>query len=131
MIRRLTTFALTAGAAFALFTPAAQAAPVAAHKPIEAASDCHHADTPTQTGRWVHSKGWSNGCRQTIYVHVQRLRAWGWVIEANASYRAPGSAVASFDCLGNGHYTYRTLIQWRDGAGTPHSRTSAEARFNC
>lgn len=130
MIRRFAQLAAITGAAVALMTPMAGAAPAA---PVE--SDvagilaCHNPEPPTQTPGWVHGKG-AGTCPQRVSVYIQRLRAWGWQVEGSNSYQGPGSAVASWNCSGSGVYTYRTLVQWRDGTG-PQSVYSEERRFSC
>ncbi len=133
MIRRLTTLALVAGAALALFSPSAQAAPETGPKPVDALAACHHADAPTTTAGWVHGKGWvTSPCNQNIDVRIQRWRgAWWETVGDVKSFRAPGSAVASWNCTGAGHYTYRTLIDWRDGQLNPHTLASPEVRIHC
>ncbi|KOV85665.1 hypothetical protein [Nocardia sp. NRRL S-836] len=128
MIRRFVQLAAITGAALAFMTSTAGATPVTVPT-APGVLACHNADAPTQTPGWVHGKGWGS-CAQSVDVFVQRLRAWGWVIEGTAHYNGPGSAVASFNCSGSGYYTYRTLVQWRDGSG-PQSAISGESRFNC
>lgn len=129
MFRRLAPMIVTAGAAMALVAAPAGAA-------VEPTSDfrvlaCHNADAPTQSGSQIHGKGWGD-CPQNVQVYVQWHRAWGWEVAGNSgtSYRGPGSAVATFNCSGVGHYTYRTLVQWRDGHG-PKSAISPERRYAC
>ncbi|KJK52761.1 hypothetical protein UK23_03170 [Lentzea aerocolonigenes] len=130
MLRRTASFTLATGAALALLTSTAGASP-AAESADASILACHNADTPTRTaGGWVHGKGWGS-CQQHVGVYIQRLRAWGWEYEGDgASYDGPGSAVASWNCSGTGHYTYRTLVVWRDGTG-PQSATSPEVRYEC
>ncbi|MEU7479337.1 hypothetical protein AB0A63_25345 [Lentzea sp. NPDC042327] len=129
MIRRFVQLAAITGAALALTTSTAGATPVAVPT-APGVLACHNADNPTKTTGWVHGRG-SGSCAQGVDVFLQRLRAWGWVIEASAHYQGPGSAIASWNCSGSGHYTYRTLVQWRDGAGVPQSSISGESRFEC
>jgi hypothetical protein len=129
MLRRFVQLVAITGAAMALLAPTAGAAP-AAEPSSPGILACHTPDPPTQTPGWVHGRG-SGSCAQEVDVFLQRLRAWGWDIEATAHYRGPGSAIASWNCSGSGHYTYRTLVQWRDGAGVGHSEYSAERRFAC
>lgn len=129
MIRRLVPMVMAAGAAMALLSSPAGATPIEPNSDLSALA-CHNADTPTQTPGWVHGRGWGD-CGQVVDVFLQRHRGVrGWVIEDAKWYRGPGSAIASFNCAGTGHYTYRTLVQWRDGQG-PKSAISGEARFNC
>jgi hypothetical protein len=128
MLRRFVQLAVTTAAALAFMTSTAGAAPEA-EPSSPGILACHNAETPTQTGSWVHGKG-AGSCSQQVAVYLQRWRAWGWSIEASNSYQGPGSAVASWNCGGSGYYTYRTLVQWRDGNG-PQSSISSEARFGC
>jgi hypothetical protein len=128
MLRRVAPILAIGAASMALMTSTAGATPVTESAPVGALA-CHNAEAPTQTPGWVHGKG-AGSCAQSVDVFIQRLRAWGWVIEGSAHYNGPGSAVASFGCSGSGTYTYRTLVQWRDGTG-PQSSISAERRYTC
>lgn len=128
MIRRFAQLAAITGAAVALMTSTAAAAPVAQLTEAEILA-CHNAEAPTKTPGWVHGKG-SGTCGQVVDVFVQRWEGLYWKIRGQAYYTGPGSAVASYNCTGVGHYTYRTLVQWRDGQG-PKSSISEERRFEC
>jgi len=127
MIRRLASLALATGAAMALLSAPAGATTVDSIPASILA--CHNADAPTSGGGWVHGKGWGD-CQQSVDVFVQRF-GWTWEIYAEAHYNGPGSAVASYNCSGTGHYSYRTLVQWYEGSGTPRRAISEERRFNC
>jgi len=126
---RFVKLAATTGAAMALLTAMGGAATAQTSTSIPAEIlACHNADAPTSGGGWVHGKGWGD-CPQSVDVFIQRF-GWTWEIYGRAHYNGPGSAVASYNCSGSGHYTYRTLVQWRDGTG-PKSAISAERRFQC
>lgn len=128
MLRRFAPMVAITAAVMAFMTSTAGATPVTEPGSVGILA-CHNADTPTQTSGWVHGKGWGS-CPQHVAVYLQRLRAWGWQIEATNGYDGPGSAVSSWACGGSGFYTYRTLVQWRDGNG-PQSAISSEVRFGC
>lgn len=127
MPSRFVKLAATTGAALALMTATTDVAKAEDTIPASILA-CHNADAPTSGGGWVHGKGWGS-CPQSVDVFVQRF-GWTWEIYARAHYNGPGSAVASYNCSGTGHYTYRTLVQWRDGTG-PKSAFSEERRFHC
>lgn len=127
MIRRFASLVLATGAAMAALSAPAVAT-VEDSIPASVLA-CHNADAPTSGGGWVHGKGWGD-CRQSVDVFVQRF-GWTWEIYAEAHYNGPGSAVASYNCSGTGHYSYRTLVQWYEGSGTPRRAISEERRFHC
>lgn len=119
---------VAAGAATALLTSPAGAAQEAASTSDLTAAACHTPEPPTMSGGFVHGRG-SGSCPQRVSVYIQRF-GWTWEVKGSNSYQGPGSAVASTNCQGSGHYTYRTLVQWRDGTG-PKSEYSEERRFFC
>jgi hypothetical protein len=128
--RRLAVLALSGAAALTLFAPGAQAAERPA--PATTLAACHHADTPTQTPGWIHGQGRVDGpCSQNIDVFLQRWRGFYWENVAIRSFRAPGSAIASWACGGSGYYDYRTVVNWRDGQNIPHNEISGQARYGC
>ena len=128
MLRRAAQIAAITGAAMAVLTATAGATPATQSDSVGILG-CHTAHAPTQTSGWVHGKG-EGTCSQQAFVYIQRLRAWGWEAEGSNSYQGPGSAVASWNCSGSGHYTYRTLVQWHDPSGANRAY-SPEVRFAC
>ncbi len=134
MRRRLVTLLAAVGVSMTLAGPAAHAAApeVPKTESVVITAACREALTPTNNATHAFSKARiTSPCGGQAFVYLQRLRAWGWESENSDSFNGPGTKEISWRCDGVGTYTYRTLLQWRDGAGIPRSDISSERRFSC
>ncbi|WP_089155505.1 hypothetical protein [Micromonospora sp. NBS 11-29] len=62
---------------------------------------------------------------------LQRQRAWGWETLDDVGYYGNGSGALSYNCSGDGTYTYRTYGYFSNGVGVPITKYSSTSRFTC
>jgi hypothetical protein len=85
-------------------------------------------------GHVIRGSGYHKDCLPATdtTMTLQWHRAWGW--QKRTSTGISGANVSksiAWDCSGTGTHTFRVILEWRDGGGTPHVVKSNELRASC
>jgi hypothetical protein len=103
-------------------------AAVAAANPM----DCFHVGFTIKDGDFVRGSGsYGSGCGiRQIKVELYQS-CWGWCEVDEERLLSPGSRGVSYDCYGDGTYTYKTVVWGITTTGAQLKKESNQPRFAC